>query len=146
MKAARRHRHRIRQWAVLALEGVLDPRVQAAAAVLRQVPPALQAVVLLAALQGLAYLPESGEQLATVAQVLDRGGDDCDGLATVAVAIALAAGLPAQLEMYRKPGDVKATHVAARVAGELVDPTPPAPWTWQLSGPGPLPVCLEGCA
>lgn len=146
MRPARQHLARLHQLATLAREGARDPRVRAAGAALQRLPSEEQVPVLQLVMHSFAYLDEDQDRLATVDQVLERGGDDCDGLAMLTAAVGLAADLPVVFELYRQPDQTAATHVAARVAGELVDPTPAPPQPWVLTGPGPLAVtCCDDC-
>lgn len=146
MRPARQHLPRLQQLVTLARDGAKDSRVQAAAAALLALPPEDQLPVLDLVLHSFAYLDEAQDRLATVDDVLERGGDDCDGLAVLAAALGVAAELPVQFELYRQPDQAAATHVAARVGGQLIDPTPAPPQAWVLTGPGPMPVpCCDTC-
>ena len=152
LRPARQHTLRLVQLAALAYAGSVDPRVQAAAAQLGCAPADWKAEAIERVLQGFDYLPDNGDRLPSALEVVAIGGDDCDGLAVLAAALGLAAGLQVVIELYKQPWDHDATHVAARVGGRLVDPTPPAQLPWELTGPGPLVLeplqgtCCEECA
>lgn len=137
-RPARDHLTRLAQLGALARVGATEPRVQAAVAALGDADATWQAEAIGRALAGFRYVPDHGDKLPSVAAVLDAGGDDCDGLTILAAALGLAAGLPVQIQLFRGPWDHDATHVAAVIAGVLVDPTPQPLLPWQPTGPGPL--------
>ena len=152
LRPARQHTLRLVQLAALAYAGALDPRVQMAVAQLGCADPDFKAEAIEWVLQGFDYLADDGAWLPSALEVVAIGANDCDGLAVLAAALGLAAGLQVVIELYRMPWDHDATHVAARVAGRLVDPTPAPSVPWELTSPGPLVLepftstCCEGCA
>jgi|GEM_PF-7095153 len=152
LRPARQHTLRLVQLAALAYAGSVDPRVLAAVAPLDCAPADWKAEAIERVLAGFNYVPDNGDHLPSALEVVAIGGDDCDGLAVLAAALGLAAGLPVVIELYKQPWDPDATHVAARVGGRLVDPSPAPMLPWELTGPGPLLLqplqgaCCEECA
>jgi hypothetical protein len=134
---------RLAQLARLAGEGVGVAEVRRAAQATGGAPAEVEAW----ARRRLGYRSEPVEAFATVADVLRRGSDDCDGLAVVTAAIGVASGRPVRLRLFSKRHGGRPAHVAAelhhRGAWHRVDPTPQPPWTWQPTG---RPVAVKAAA